>query len=86
MLVFVESLQSETFVGEHLIEEKELKDIFLANIDLAKEVTYTLSKCSFAGLWQFISLHFLCCDSFCISNLSAVEGLWRILSDGKEGL
>lgn len=44
VLVFLESLKCETFAGEYLIEENELKDIFLTNIDLAQEVTYTLSK------------------------------------------
>ncbi|XP_067235653.1 uncharacterized protein [Chanodichthys erythropterus] len=37
VLVFLESLESETFAGEHLIEENELKEIFLTNIDLAQE-------------------------------------------------
>ncbi|ROL43689.1 hypothetical protein DPX16_21850 [Anabarilius grahami] len=37
VLVYLESLKCETFAGEHLIEENELKDIFLTNIDLAQE-------------------------------------------------
>ncbi|XP_051740147.1 uncharacterized protein LOC127507219 isoform X2 [Ctenopharyngodon idella] len=36
-LVFLESLNCETFAGEHLIGESELKEIFLTNIDLAQE-------------------------------------------------
>lgn len=48
VLVFLESLKSETFSNEHFIEENELKEIVLMHIDLAQEVTYTLRKRSVA--------------------------------------
>jgi len=48
VLVFLESLRSETFADEHFIEENELKEIVLKHIDSAQEVTYTLSKRSVA--------------------------------------
>ncbi|KAK7121209.1 hypothetical protein R3I93_022337 [Phoxinus phoxinus] len=37
VLVFLESLKSETFSNEHFIEENELKEIVLMHIDLAQE-------------------------------------------------
>ncbi|XP_056108117.1 uncharacterized protein LOC130086034 [Rhinichthys klamathensis goyatoka] len=37
VLVFLESLKSETFSNEHFIEENELKEIVLMHIDSAKE-------------------------------------------------